>query len=41
MGAGVERVKALQAQLCRRLARFGGKARDGVAEVVEVVKEGG
>ena len=41
LGAGVERVKALQRQLCRRFARFGGKARDGVAEVVEVVKEGG
>jgi hypothetical protein len=38
LGAGMERVKALQAQLRRRLARFGGKARGGVAEMAEVVK---
>jgi hypothetical protein len=37
----MERVKALQAQLRRRLARFGGKARGGVAEMAEVVKEDG
>ncbi|HWW03385.1 MAG TPA: hypothetical protein VNZ64_27025 [Candidatus Acidoferrum sp.] len=40
LGAAVERVKALQAQVGRRLARFGAKARGGVAEMLEGVKEG-
>jgi len=34
LGLKVERVKALQAQLRRRLARFGAEARGGVVEVL-------
>jgi hypothetical protein len=41
LGAAVVRVKALQEQVGRRLARFGAKARGGVAEMLEGVKEGG
>ena len=36
----VARVKALRAQLRRRLARFGAEARGAVAEMLEGVKEG-
>jgi hypothetical protein len=41
LGAKVPRVKAVQAQLRRRLARFGAEARDGVAEMLEGMKRGG
>jgi hypothetical protein len=40
LGAGVKRVKALQAQLRRRLAGFGAQARGGVAEMLEGVRAG-
>jgi hypothetical protein len=40
LGIGVERVKGLQAQLRRRLARFRAEARGGVAEMLEGVREG-
>jgi hypothetical protein len=39
VGTGVERVKALQAQLRRRLANFCAKARGGMKEMLEGVRE--
>jgi hypothetical protein len=41
LGAGRERVKALQGQLHRRLASFCAKARDGIKEALEGIREGG
>jgi DNA-directed RNA polymerase specialized sigma24 family protein len=41
LGAKVPRVKAIQAQLRRRLAKFGAEARGGVAEMLEGMKRGG
>jgi hypothetical protein len=40
VGTGTERVKALQAQLRGRLAKFCAQARGGVREVLEGVREG-
>jgi signal recognition particle GTPase len=40
MGVDVERVKALQLQLRRRLSKFAGETKGGMAEMLVAVKEG-
>ena len=40
LGAGAQRVKALQGQMRRRLANFCDKARGGIKETLDAIKDG-